>query len=217
MRLGRGRRRGDAGSRRLAGRAGGLRRADRRRSHQPAQIAATSGGRDPRARGARLLTSFDAQPGDALDRGRRPARRYREPFANWEAATEAPSERLRADLELLPELAEAGLARAAKDISQGGVPGTAVMLAECSGVGDRASTSTPSEPRRACALERWLQTFPSFGFLLSVAPGNVEPVLSLFRARGLRAASIGVVKPGSQVMLQSEGRSALLATLARSG
>jgi selenophosphate synthetase-related protein len=59
-------------------------------------------------------------------------------------------------------------------------------------------------------LERWLKTFPSYGFLLSVAPGNVEPVLALFRARGLHAASIGVVRPGSQVTLHSEGRSAVL-------
>jgi uncharacterized protein len=83
------------------------------------------------------------------------------------------------------------------------------MLAESSGV-SIALDLDAIEPPPGVALERWLKTFPSYGFLLSVAPGNVEPVLSLFRARGLRAASIGVVKPGSQVMLQSEGRSALL-------
>ena len=38
------------------------------------------------------------------------------------------AERLRADLALLPELAEAGLCRAAKDISMAGVLGTALML-----------------------------------------------------------------------------------------
>jgi uncharacterized protein len=84
--------------------------------------------------GARLLTSFDGAPGDALIMviDRRGA--YREPFDNFQAALEAPPERLRGDLALLPELAEKALARAAKDISQGGIPGTAVMLAESSGV-----------------------------------------------------------------------------------
>ena len=159
--------------------------------------------------GARLLTSFDAQPGDALVMVVDKRGAYREPFDNFQAALEAPSERLRADLALLPELAEKGLARAAKDISQGGVPGTAVMLAESSGV-SIALDLDAIEPPPGVPLERWLKTFPSFGFLLSVAPGNVEPALSLFRARGLHAASIGAVKPGSQVMLQSEGRSALL-------
>src|ERR1700691_3593404 len=66
------------------------------------------------------------------------------------------------------------------------------------------------EPPPGVALERWLKTFPGYGFLLSVAPGHVEPVLSMFRARGLHAASIGAVKSGSQVTLHSEGRSALL-------
>jgi uncharacterized protein len=66
------------------------------------------------------------------------------------------------------------------------------------------------EPPAGVSLERWLKTFPSYGFLLSVAPVNLEPVLSLFRGRGLHAASIGAVKRGSQVTLQSEGRSALL-------
>ena len=159
--------------------------------------------------GGRLLTSFDAKPGDALIMAVDRRGAYREPFDNFQAALEAPPERLRADLALLPELAEKGLARAAKDISQGGVPGTAVMLAESSGV-SIAFDLDAIEPPPGVPLERWLRTFPSYGFLLSVAPGNVEPVLSLFRARGLHAASIGAVKPGSQVTLHSEGRTALL-------
>ena len=155
--------------------------------------------------GAQLLTSFDAEPGDALIMvvDRRGA--YREPFDNFQAALEAPPERLRADLALLPELAEKGLARAAKDISQGGIPGTAVMLAESSGV-SIALDLDAIEPPAGVTLERWLKTFPSYGFLLSVAPRHVEPVLTMFRARELHAASIGAVKPGSQVTLHSDGR-----------
>ena len=84
--------------------------------------------------GAQLLTSFDAEPGDVLVMAVDHRGAYREPFDNFQAALEAPAERLRADLALLPEIAEKGLARAAKDISQGGIPGTAAMLAESSGV-----------------------------------------------------------------------------------
>jgi hypothetical protein len=158
---------------------------------------------------AQLLTSFDAEPGDALIMAVDKRGAYREPLDNFQAALEAPPERLRADLALLPEVAEKGLARAAKDISQGGVPGTAAMLAESSGV-SIALDLDAIEPPPGVALERWLRTFPSYGFLLSVAPRRVEPVLSMFRARGLHAASIGAVKPGSQVTLHSEGHSALL-------
>ncbi len=116
--------------------------------------------------------------------------RYRDPFNNWDAATGALPQRLRGDLELLPEIAERALSRAAKDISQAGVVGTAAMLAECSGVGVSLDVSAMPKPGEV-PLERWLSTFPSYGFLLAVAPGNVDRVTALFRRRGVAAADIG--------------------------
>ena len=58
-------------------------------------------------RAKRLLTSFDAVPGDRLVAAIDLRGRYREPFSNWEAATDAPPARLRGDLEVLPAIAEA--------------------------------------------------------------------------------------------------------------
>jgi AIR synthase-related protein len=159
--------------------------------------------------GARLLTSFDAQPGDALVLVADHRGAYREPFDNFHAALEAPPERLRGDLALLPEIAECGLARAAKDVSQGGVPGTAIMLAESSGVAIELDLAAIVPPP-GVALERWLKTFPSYGFLLAVAPEALALVLGLFRARNLHAAAIGAVKSGSEVALVAGGRRALL-------
>lgn len=152
-----------------------------------------------------LLTSFDAAPGDRLIAAIDLRGRYRAPFPNWEAATEAPAARLRADLEILPQIAERGLARAAKDISQGGIVGTAAMLAECSGVGvaiDLAAIPRPDD----VALERWLVTFPSFGYLLSVRPDRVEETLHCFHARDIAAAAIGDVGAGAQVEIRDGGR-----------
>jgi hypothetical protein len=149
-------------------------------------------------RAKKLLTSFDAMPGDRLIAAIDLRGRYREPFSNWEAATDAPPERLRGDLEILPAIAEAGLAKAAKDISQGGIIGTAAMLAECSGVGlsiDLASIPMPD----GVDLQRWLLTFPSFGYLLSVRPDQVEETLACFRLRGIAAASIGDVTADATV------------------
>lgn len=147
-----------------------------------------------------LLTSFDARPGDMLIAAIDHRGRYREPFNNWEAATASPADRLRGDLELLPEIAEAGLAKAAKDISQGGIPGTAVMLAECSGVGidiDLAAIPLPE----GVEMERWLSTFPSYGYLLSVRAENVETVIDSFSARDIVAAAIGRVVEGHEVAI----------------
>ena len=147
-----------------------------------------------------LLTSFDARPGDVLVAAIDHRGRYREPFNNWEAATDAAPARLRGDLELLPEIAEAGLALSAKDISQGGIIGTAIMLAECSHVGidiDVAAIPLPA----GVALDRWLVTFPSFGYLLAVAPEHVADVVTRFTARGISAAVIGAVVAGAEVAL----------------
>ncbi len=151
-------------------------------------------------RAKKLLTSFDAKPGDVLIAAIDHRGRYREPFSNWEAATDAPPARLRGDLEILPEIAEAGLAFAAKDISQGGIVGTAIMLAECSRVGidiDVAAIPLPD----GVVLERWLATFPSFGYLISTAPEKADAVILRFAARNISAAVIGNVKAGSEVAI----------------
>jgi uncharacterized protein len=158
-------------------------------------------------RARRLLTSCDARPGDrlvaALDL--REGARYREPFSNWDAATGAPPARLRADLEVLPGVAEAGLALAAKDISQGGLIGTTMMLAECSGVGAAIDVAAVPRPD-GVALARWLQTFPSYGYVLAVPPANVAAVLARFAARGIAAADIGEVTADACVSI-ADGRS----------
>lgn len=142
-------------------------------------------------RARRLLTSFDAHPGDVLLVAIDLRGAYRAPSSNWNAATGTDAARLRGDLELLPQLAEEGLCLAAKDISQAGVIGTAMMLLECSGVG--ATIDLAQVPRPAdVALETWLiSTFPSYGFVLAVAPAHAPRVQARFAARGIDCAVIG--------------------------
>ncbi|WP_029009031.1 sll0787 family AIR synthase-like protein [Azospirillum halopraeferens] len=150
--------------------------------------------------GRRLLTSFDARPGDRLLAAIDLRGRYHEPNPFFDAATGAPPDRLRGDLALLPGLAEDGLCRAAKDISMAGPVGTALMLLECSGVG--ATIDVAAVPRPAgVPLDRWLLSFPSFGFLLSVAPEAAETVAARFAGRGIACAAIGTVEDGSAVTL----------------
>jgi len=161
-----------------------------------------------------LLTSFDARPGDVLVAAIDHRGAYREPFDNYQAALAAPPERLRRDLALLAEIAEAGLARAAKDISQGGIPGTAAMLAESSGVAIEIDLDAIKAPP-GIPLDRWLKTFPSFGFLISVAPARLEALLSGFHARDLHAAPIGAVRYGHEVALVSGAQRAVLRDFTR--
>ncbi len=160
-------------------------------------------------RARRLLTSFDAKAGDILVAAIDHRGRYREPFSNWEAATDAPPTRLRGDIELLPMIAELELAAAAKDISQGGIVGTAIMLAECSGVGIDIVVGDIPVPR-GVSLDRWLTTFPSFGYLISVPPRHLARVLELFSARDITAATIGHVNGSTEVALTGGGTRAVV-------
>ena len=153
-------------------------------------------------RAEQLLTSFDALPGHDLVMAVDLRGRYRGPTSTqWDASTSAPLDRLRLDLALLPEIAEAGLCGAGKDISMAGTIGTAAMLFECSGVGGTIDPSLVPRPE-GVDLGRWLTSFPSFGFLLSVAPDRTEAVLSRFAARGIAAARIGAVEPGHVLRLR---------------
>ncbi|WP_028956705.1 sll0787 family AIR synthase-like protein [Sulfitobacter sp. 20_GPM-1509m] len=152
------------------------------------------------------VTSFDARPGDVLISAIDHRGRYVN-FDNFCAALDAPHDRLRGDLALLPDLAERGLLRAGKDISQGGIAGTALMLCESSGVGavlDLDRIQTPGD----VPLLRWLHSFPSFGFLLSVSARDAAEVCLGFRQRGIWADPIGTITEGSAVHLQQKGETA---------
>lgn len=141
-------------------------------------------------RATRLLTSFDARPGQVLLAALDLRGRYHDPHPYWDASTGSPAARLRGDLELLPTLAEAGLASVAKDISMAGLVGTALMLMEASGVGGVIDVRAVPRPE-AVPLDRWLASFPSYGFLLAVDDAQVGPVQERFAARDLACAAIG--------------------------
>ncbi|NUA29722.1 sll0787 family AIR synthase-like protein [Cupriavidus basilensis] len=165
-------------------------------------------------RARRLLSSFAARPGDRLLMAVDLRGAFAEPYPYWNASTEAPPARLRADLELLPALAEDGLCAAAKDISMAGTLGTALMLLECSGVGARIDLGRIPAPL-GVPTERWLTAFPSYGFLLAVREQDVARVSERFRARDIACAEIGVIDDSRQVSVSGAGETALLWDFAR--
>jgi uncharacterized protein len=160
-------------------------------------------------RAQKLLTSFDARPGDVLVMAVDLRGAFEEPYPFWNATRNAPPARLRDDLALLPGLAEDGLADAAKDISMAGALGSTLMLLEGSRVGavvDLAAIPAPPGVPRS----RWLQAFPSFGFVLSVRPQQAAAVLARFHARDIAAAAIGTVTAEPQFWLCDGAERALL-------
>lgn len=154
----------------------------------------------------RLIESHTARPGQvllaAIDlrgsfRGR----------AAFDAATTLAPEAVRAQLSLLPELAEAGLVCAGKDISNAGVCGTLAMLLESSGGGARLDLERLPAPERVDPL-RWLTAFPSFGFLLTTEPAHAPLVCARFEARGVACRAVGEIVEAPGLELCCAGASA---------
>ncbi|PSN11866.1 sll0787 family AIR synthase-like protein, partial [filamentous cyanobacterium CCP5] len=140
-------------------------------------------------RASRLLTSFNAQVGDSLVMVADFEGRSHPKYPFWDAATTKAPADLQANLAVLPEIAEAGLCDCAKDISMGGLIGTMLMLLETSGCGAILDLDTIPYPPEV-PLDKWLVSFPSYGFLLSVRSENLPALQARFQQRGLVCAAI---------------------------
>jgi uncharacterized protein len=154
--------------------------------------------------GDRLITSFDARPGDhlviAVDM--RGAYRGDKPF--WNCSTTSSPERLRTGLELLPALVEKGLCRAGRRISHGGIIGSLAVLCQCSKLGailDLEDLPCPMDVE----IERWLVSFPSYGFLLAISPEDVGSTLSHFATTRITCREIGHFKETPGITLTADG------------
>jgi AIR synthase-related protein len=156
-----------------------------------------------------LLTSFGARPGDALVSIGCLRGRYREPFRFFDAATGRDPDSLCGDLAVFEVLAASGAVRACKDVSNAGIAGTIVMMLEASGAGGAIDLDALPRPP-GTAIERWLETFPSCGFVLAVDPARLAEVERLAGARDLACAPIGRVDDSRTVRLASGGHEAIL-------
>ncbi len=178
-------------------------------ARQPALSVAILGRAD------KVLRSHLARPGDdlvlAVDlRGRRGCRSV----VSWDANSGKSSAELIQRLEVMPLIAEQGLAQAAKDVSNAGMLGTAAIMMENSGRG--ADIELDDIPRPAgLELEDWLFSFQSYGFVLAVPPENTSRVLGMFRERELAAQVVGRVTAGPRVTLRLGGSSRTLFDFSR--
>src|SRR5829696_81757 len=129
--------------------------------HEPALSASCTGF------ATRPLRASDAEPGDALVAAFAIEGRWMsetQPF--WTSLHDRDDALLKTDGDALVEIAEKGLAHAARDVSMPGIAGSLLQMIEGAGCG--ANLEVEKIPRPSGApLERWLLTFPSFGFLLA--------------------------------------------------
>jgi hypothetical protein len=149
----------------------------------------------------RLLTSFDAKPGQQLLMAIDLDGAYvgENPF--WNASTNKQPDTLQRTLRIPSEIAEAGLSGVAKDISNGGIIGTLAMLAQTSAVGavlDLAELPMPP----GVPLAKWLTSFPSYGYLLTADAGQVKPIRNCFTRQGISCQVIGEITAGRDILIR---------------
>ncbi|TDU71214.1 hypothetical protein EI77_02336 [Prosthecobacter fusiformis] len=162
----------------------------------------------------RLITSFDAQPGDTLLMAVDLRGAYRgEGTFFWNASVGSPPDRLRSDLLLLKELADASLVTSGKDISNGGLFGTLAMLLATSGCGAQVDLdSLPMPPD--VDLKRWLLSFPSYGYVLTATPEKADDVMTLFSHHGITCAAIGSITGTHALEISSQDGREVFAQIA---
>jgi uncharacterized protein len=176
--------------------------------HEPALSASCTGVAE------RPLRSRDARPGDALLAAFAIEGRYRGDTAFFSSLRDRAPERLRDDGEALVEVAAAGLCRAARDVSMPGVAGSLLQLLEAAGCGAVLDLDRLPRPPHA-PLERWLMTFPSFGFLLAAPPELAGDAAEPFLRRGLACAECGRLDDSGVLRLAAAGREAAVWDLGR--
>jgi len=139
-----------------------------------------------------LLSSFNAQEGDDLVCITNSKGKFVSGFNFWDSSSMLDSQEAVSHLDLLVELAEEGVADAAKDISMAGLIGSILMLLESSQKGALLYIDSIPKPCEI-PLKEWLLTFPSYGFVLSLRPENTIKVKDKFHRRGLTCENIGKV------------------------
>ncbi len=105
-------------------------------------------------------------------------------------------------LDSMRALAEGGLIRSGKDISNPGMLGTLGMLLESSKVGAVVDLDVIPIPA-GLGLAAWLKMYPGMGFIVTVKQANVDEVLQVFQKRYLTSAIIGKIVKDRKLIIHS--------------
>jgi len=157
----------------------------------------------------RPLRAANAKPGDELLAAFCVDGRYTDNTPFFSSLRDRAPDKLRDDGEALVEVAESGVAHAARDVSMPGVAGSLLQLLESAGCGATLELDRIPRPD-GVSIERWLETFPSFGFLLIAPPGAAADAAQPFLRRGLACAACGRLDDSRVLRLAAAGDSTAL-------
>jgi len=160
-------------------------------------------------RAERIISSFDARPGQRIALLYNPDGVWLDEHGFWNSLPSRTGSEHIGDLELLPRAAEDGLLSAGKDVSMSGIAGTALMMVEASGVGAEIDLERVPFPA-GIPVHRWLLAYFAYGFLLAVNEEHWDNLTDLAVSRSLELVHIGSVQEGSELVLSHGGQRELL-------
>lgn len=153
----------------------------------------------------KVVFSDTASPGDKILLAVDMHGRFHEKFPYaWDTTSWKTPEEVRLKLSSMWDVAEAGLATAAKDVSNPGTIGTLAMMLEASGAGGVVDVRSIPIPEGVEA-ERWVRAYPGFGVVLTAKPENVDECIRIFEDKGVTASVIGEVTSTRKLFL-TDGR-----------
>jgi len=167
-------------------------------------------------RATHLISSFTAKPGHLLVLATQLTGQLHSQYPFWDGATQAAPADLQRQLAVLPAIAEQGLCQTGKDVSMGGILGTTLMLLETSGCGAVLDVSTIPRPA-SVPFAQWLRCFPSYGFLLSVAPADLDALQHCFQQEGITCEAIGSITTEPQLILKAGTETAVFWDFSQQG
>jgi putative methanogenesis marker protein 2 len=157
----------------------------------------------------KVMTSFDAHPGEkvilALDLE---GRQYKD-FLNWDSTSMKSSEAVLYRLEALTIIAHKELATSCKDISNPGILGSVGMLLETSRVGAHVDLEKIQAPAPV-ELTTFLKMYPGYGFVLTVKDANISEVTRIFEDRHISVIIAGEITKERKMTLYYRNETGIL-------
>jgi selenophosphate synthetase-related protein len=152
----------------------------------------------------RPLRAGNARPGDDLLAAFCLEGRYGPGTLFFSSLRDRAPDALRDDGAALVEVADSGAVHAARDVSMPGIAGSLLQLLEIAACG--ATLELDHIPRpEGVSIQRWLETFPSFGFLLVSPPGAAGQAAEPFLRRGLACAPCGRLDDSGKLRVAAAG------------
>ncbi len=153
-----------------------------------------------------LLSCHHVQPGQRLFLLTDLTGSWHRDLPYWGCVVGKSKEQIRQQWQIPALLAEQELAVAAKDVSNGGLLGTLIMLLELTGCG--ATVDLSAIPLPDNDLLRWMRAFQSFGFLLAVEPSAISGLIRFFNDSHLTCTPIGEINHSGVIELDMAGTTA---------